>query len=151
MSLHTCPVCTAHSHILDTHRHTHRHTDIHTPAICHGPRLLSVSVLSRGAVTWSLCPVNPSHITASAVCCFIYTWSIDVLKLTPRVIKCPFLPREHGRPFPGNRSLNADKTPFLSWDWLDVFSFASLVGWHVEWQHKPSGIISSRKLLKASL
>lgn len=105
-------------------------TQPHTPAVCHGPRLIRVPVLSRGTDTWYICPVNPSRITcASAVCCFIYTWNIDVLNLTPRVLRCPFPPREEGRPFLGNsqqwyrnRTLSAlglvDRVRLVSSSWL---------------------------------
>lgn len=81
-----------------------------------------------------LCPVNPSRITASAVCCFIYTWNIDVLNLTSWVLKCPFLPWDDGRPFPGNPQPQCWKNlPFCCViGWRGVFNFASLAGWHVE-------------------
>ena len=90
-----------------THTHTHTHTayvpshtpDTHTPAVCHWP-VSQVCLFFPGAlIRDTSAPVNPSRITASAVCCFIYTWNIDVLNLTPRVLKCPFLPCEDREAF----------------------------------------------------
>ncbi len=127
-SLHTCLVCTR-QHTRTHKGYTLSHTQRHAHSFCMSQAcLISVSVLSRGADTWYLCPVNPSRITASAVCCFIYTWNIDVLNLTSWVLKCPFLPWEDGRPFPGNlqpcwkKSLSVlglvDRVYLISLHWL---------------------------------